>query len=549
MSIYKKFCNEYFDEYGRIKKLDLVYEENFNFGYDVVDVIATQTPDKTALVWCNTNNEEKVFSFSDIKNYSNKVANVFLNAGLKKGDRVMVILKRHYEYWFIAVALHKLGITLIPATHMLTVDDLVYRINASQCNAIICTPFNDMPDKILSAMEKVNQKNCRLWTVKESVDGFMNLNEQMARTIDTLPRVQTHISDPMLIYFTSGTTGYPKGVIHDFTYPLAHIVTAKYWHQAEEDGLHLSIAELGWAKASWGKIYGQWLVGSAIMVCDFDNFDPKYITTIINKYQVTSFCAPPTFFRYLVLKGIPAMPSLKFVTTAGEILAPDVIKKFQQQTGLTLCEGYGQTETTLLIGNLKGYTPSIGGLGVSSPFYKIELRGKDGKVVAPGEIGEVVVVPDNNKMLPGIVRGYLGNEEYYNYVWRGGVYHTGDAAWQDEDGKFWFHGRFDDIIKTGGFRVGPGEIENVLMEYPAVVECCVIGIPDVFRGQAIKAYIKLDKKHDPTKQMEREVKEFCNSQLAEYKWIRVIEFVAELKKTTSGKIRKNELKKHAQENL
>ena len=541
MSIYRKFCRETVDDCGNLKSIQLEYPDNFNFGYDVVDAIAEETPDKRALVWCNTENEEHIFSFADIKELSNKAANVFRSAGLRRGDRVMVVLKRHYEYWFTAVALHKLGITMIPATHMLTVDDFVYRIKASKVQAIICTPQDEVPEKILAALPK-SEISCKLWTVQKSVDGFENLTEEMKRADNCLERQETLATDPMLLYFTSGTTGYPKGVIHDFTYPLAHIVTAKYWQQAEEDGLHFTVAETGWAKASWGKIYGQWLIGSAVMVYDFDNFEPKQLTTIINHYGVTSFCAPPTVYRYLVRKGIPDMPKLRHASTAGEMLAPEVFRKFTERTGLPLCEGYGQTETTLLMANFKGQTPVEGSMGTISPLYHIELRGKHGEPVPTGEIGEVVIVPPENGKQPGVFCGYLDNEEQYQHVWRGGVYHTGDAAWQDENGKYWFHGRFDDIIKTGGFRVGPYEVENVRMEHPGVLECSVVGIPDTLRGQAIKAVIVLNHDYTPSVQLENEIKNFCNSKLAEYKWIRYVEFVEEMPKTISGKIRKTELR-------
>lgn len=544
MSIYQKYCREITDELGRLKSLQLDYPENFNFGYDVVDATADTEPDKTALVWCNTESQEHIFSFADIKKFSNQMANVFKNAGLKRGDRVMVVLKRHYEYWFAAVALHKLGITMIPATHMLTVSDFVYRIKASKVNAVVCTPQNDVPEKIRSAIEEA-KITCTLWSVQEDVDGFRNLTTEMQSSDIELARQDTAVTDPMLLYFTSGTTGYPKGVIHDFSYPLAHIATAKYWQQAEDGGLHFTVAETGWAKASWGKIYGQWLVGSAVMVYDFDNFDPKQLTTIINNYGVTSFCAPPTVYRYLVRKGIPDMPNLRHASTAGEMLAPEVFRLFTERTGIPLCEGYGQTETTLLMANFKGYDPVEGSMGTISPFYNIELRGKHGEPTPVGEIGEVVIVPPENGKQAGVFCGYLDNEEQYNYVWRGGVYHTGDAAYMDENGLYWFHGRFDDIIKTGGFRVGPYEVENVLMEHPAVVECSVIGVPDALRGQAIKAVIVLSNGYAPSKELEKEIKDFCNAKLAEYKWIRIIEFTEELPKTISGKIMKTELRNQA----
>lgn len=538
MSIYKNFCHETVDGDGRLTGLTLDYPDNFNFGYDVVDRIAEETPDKRALVWCSVEGEEHIFSFDDIRKNSNRMANVFRNAGIGRGDRVMLILKRHYEYWFAAIALHKLGAVMIPATHMLTVSDFVYRIRASRVKAIVCTAQNEVPEKILSALKEAG-RTAILWCVQGEADGFCNLTAEGEGASETLERIPTRADDPMMLYFTSGTTGYPKGVIHDHTYPLAHIVTAKYWHRAEDGGLHFTVAETGWAKASWGKLYGQWLVGSAVMVYDFDNFEPKQLTHIINHYGVTSFCAPPTVYRYLVRKGIPPMPTLKHASTAGEMLAPEVFRKFTERTGLKLAEGYGQTETTLLMANFKGYEPVEGSMGTPSPFYNIELRGKDGEPVAVGEIGEVVIVPNETGKQPGVFVGYLDNEEQYRYVWRDGVYHTGDAAYMDENGRYWFHGRFDDIIKTGGFRVGPYEVENVLMEHPAVVECSVIGVADSLRGQAIKAIVVLGQGYAPTKELELEIKEFCNGRLAEYKWVRIVEFAEEMPKTISGKIRKN----------
>ena len=541
MSIYKQYCNEIVDENGRLQKLTLEYPDNFNFGYDVVDKIADETPEKRALVWCNVEGEEHIFSFADIKKYSNQMANVFRSAGIGHGDRVILILKRHYEYWFAAVALHKLGAVMIPATHMLTVSDFVYRIKSSKAKAIVCTTQNEVPEKITAALKEADM-TAKLWCVQKDADGFENLTEAMREAPEKFERVQTLATDPMMLYFTSGTTGYPKGVIHEHSYPLAHIVTAKYWHQAEDNGLHFTVAETGWAKASWGKIYGQWLVGSAVMVYDFDNFEPKQLTAVINRYGVTSFCAPPTVYRYLVRKGIPDMPPLKHATTAGEMLAPEVFRKFTERTGLQLCEGYGQTETTLLMANFKGYEAVEGSMGTPSPFYNIELHGKNGKPVDTYEIGEVVIVPEKAGKQPGVFAAYLDNEEQYSYVWRDGVYHTGDAAYMDENGRYWFHGRFDDIIKTGGFRVGPYEVENVLMEHPAVVECSVIGVPDALRGQSIKAVIVLGAGYEPSQELELEIKNFCNQKLAEYKWIRIIEFVTEMPKTISGKIQKTVLR-------
>ena len=541
MSIYQQFCHEHLDEQGNLQRLTLEYPENFNFGYDVVDRLAEQSPQERALVWCNAEGEERVFSFADIKKYSNRMANVFLAAGIGRGDRVMLILKRHYEYWFAAIALHKLGAVVIPATHMLTVSDLAYRIRAAKAKAIICTAQNAVPEKVRAALARC-ERSAMLWCVQAEQEGFANLTVAMEQASEAFPRIPTLATDPMLLYFTSGTTGQPKGVIHDHSYPLAHIVTAKYWQQAEEGGLHFTVAETGWAKASWGKLYGQWLVGSAVMVYDFDHFEPKQLTQIINRYGVTSFCAPPTVYRYLVRKGIPAMPTLRHASTAGEMLAPEVFRKFTERTGLALCEGYGQTETTLLLANFKGNAVVEGSMGTPSPFYDIALCGKDGKPVGVGEIGEVVVIPSEKGRQPGIFTAYLDHAEQYRHVWRGGVYHTGDAAYMDADGRYWFHGRFDDIIKTGGFRVGPYEVENVLMEHPAVLECSAIGVPDALRGQAIKAVIVLGAGYAPDNALALEIKEFCNQRLAEYKWVRLVEFVEQMPKTISGKIRKTALR-------
>ena len=541
MSLYKNYCTEVLDENGSLVDFSLKYPEDFNFGYDVVDVIARETPDKTAMVWCNTEGEEHIFTFRDIKEQSDRIANVLKSAGLKKGMKVMLVLKRHYEYWFTVVALHKLGITAIPATHMLLVSDYVYRIQMARIDAVICTPNNDVPAKIRSAVQQAGS-SCILWCIKKDIMDFRNLTKEAEAASDVLERVPTKATDNMLMYFTSGTTGYPKGVFHDYTYPLAHIITAKYWQQVSEGGLHLTVSETGWGKASWGKIYGQWLCGAAVMVYDFDNFDPRQMCNVINRYGVDSFCAPPTVYRYIVRKGLPAMPGLKHVATAGEMLAPEVFKKFYETTGLMINEGYGQTETVLLLANFKGMTSKEGALGKPSPFYDVQLRSREGGPVAQGEVGEIVVVPKNGPRQEGVFSGYLYDDARYEYVWRQGVFHTGDAAYMDEDGYFWFYGRFDDIIKTGGFRVGPYEVENVLMEHPAVVECSVVGVPDQLRGQAIKAFIVAGSGYTPSKALELDIKNSCNNKLAEYKWIRQIEFVDELPKTISGKIRKNELR-------
>ncbi len=541
MSIYQQFCEERFDEDGNLFDFKIKYPDNFNFGYDVVDLIAETEPEKAALVWCNAEGSELVLTFRDMQVLSNKAANVFRARGIVKGDKVMVMLKRHYEYWYTAVALHKLGAVLVPVTHMLTVEDIEYRINSAKIKAVVCTPEDDAPQKILSAKETC-ESLCALWTVQKTVDRFMNLTEETQSATEVLERQPTLAEDPMVMYFTSGTTGYPKGVIHDHTYPLSHIITAKYWQQVIDGGLHFTVAETGWAKTSWGKIYGQWLAGSTVMVFDFDNFDPKQLMTIINRYQVSTFCAPPTVYRYLVKKGMVDMPSLKHASTAGEALNPEVFNCFVARTGIPLMEGFGQTESALILGNLAGGISRPGSMGKPSPLYHVELLKDDGTPAEVGEIGELVIVPQGDGKQPGIFVGYHDNQELYNHVWRGGVYHTGDTAWKDKDGYFWFNGRIDDVIKTGGFRVGPFEIENVLMEHPAVMECSVIGVPDELRGQAIKAVVVLSPGYEATTPLQKEIREFCNTRVAEYKWIRFIEFVASMPKTISGKIRKIELR-------
>ncbi len=540
MSIYKQFCDETFDQQGLLTDFQIKYPYNYNFGYDVVDEIARHEPQKRALVWCNTEGRERIFTFEDISRLSTKTANVLHANGIKKGDRVMVMLKRHYEYWYVSVALHKIGAVMIPVTHMLTTDDIIYRIETASIKGIVCSPDEGILKKVGRAIEKTDSV-IAAWTIEKEAKGFFNLTSQVEAAPDTMERELTLASDPMIMYFTSGTTGYPKGVIHDHTYTLAHILTARHWQNVEDGGLHLTVAETGWGKASWGKIYGQWLCGCAVMVFDFDNFDPKQLMTIINKYHVTSFCAPPTVYRYLVKKGVVDMPSLKYVTTAGEALNPEVFRLFKEQTGLTLMEGFGQTESTLMLANLVGSVSRPGSMGKPTPLYHVELLNDDGEYAKTGEIGEIVIIPPSDgRRQAGIFSEYNGNEDLYKYVWRGGIYHTGDTAWRDEEGYFWFNGRIDDVIKTGGFRVGPFEIENVLMEHPAVMECSVIGVPDPLRGQAIKAVIVLSPGYEPSLELQKEIREFCNSRIAEYKWIRSIEFVKEMPKTISGKIRKVE---------
>ena len=539
--IYREYCTVH-EENGRLVDIEFHYPDTFNFAYDVVDRIAERTPDKRALVWCNTENEEKILSFMDISRMSIRYANLLLDNGIGKGDRVIVALRRHYEYWPLAVALCRIGAVMIPVTHMLTAEDYAYRLKTAEAKAAIVTPLGYTAENMRRAVLEENL-DVKLWTIEKDIEGFRNFSEEEREKSEMLDRIDTKATDPMLIYFTSGTTGYPKGVIHDHTYPLAHIVTALYWQGAEDNGLHFTVAETGWAKASWGKIYGQWLAGSAVMAFDFDNFDPGQLVLMINRYGVTSFCAPPTVYRYLVKKGIDSMPSLRHASTAGEYLNPEIFQRFKEKTGLELHEGYGQTETVLIAGNMKGLPAIDGSMGVPSPLYKVMITDSDGNEVGCGERGEITILPENGKRPIGIFSGYLGNDELYKQAWRGGVYHTGDSASMDDDGYLWFMGRFDDIIKSGGFRIGPGEIEDVLITHPAVLECSVIGIPDALRGQAVKAIVHPRPGYEPTKELGKEIKDYCNSRLAEYKWIRKLSFTEGFPKTISGKILKTELRK------
>lgn len=541
MSIYQQFCREEFDSNGILTSFSLQYPDHYNFGYDVVDAIASQTPDKIALVWCNAQGAQRTFSFDELRAYSNQVANVFKAQGIGKGDTVMVMLKRHFEYWFVAVALHKLGAVMAPVTHMLTTEDILYRCKVGNIKAAVCTSEENAPTRFLEAKEQSDLSH--IWTVQHSSPGCLNLTEEMETASSLLPRVDTLASEPILTYFTSGTTGQPKGVIHNHAYTLAHIVTAKYWQRATDGGLHFTVAETGWGKASWGKIYGQWLVGSAVMVFDFDTFDPRQLMNVINRYKVTTFCAPPTIYRYLVKTGLVAMPSLQHVTTAGEALNSDVFSRFRDATGLSIMEGYGQTETTPILANLPWFDPKPGSMGKPTPLYRVTLQNSDGTATEEGEVGEIVILPDENGNRPtGVFFNYCDNEALYQHVWRGGVYHTGDMAFLDPDGYYWFNGRSDDIIKTGGYRVGPFEIENVLMHHPAVMECSVLGVPDPLRGQAIKAFVLLTPGFEPSGELKKELKKFCNERTSEYKWIRFIDFVEEMPKTISGKIKKRDLR-------
>ncbi len=541
MQLFKNFCDYTLDSNGVLEKFELKYPENYNFGYDVVDEMARKAPNDIAVEWTNVHNERKTFTFADIAKMSNKAANAMRNNGVKKGDKVIVILKRNYEYWYIVPALHKLGAVVIPATNMLTLDDITYRIETADIKFAISTPDDTTAETFVQA-KKVKPQLKKVFVVRRDVEGSINLTNEIEKADERLERVSTKATEPMLIYFTSGTTGYPKAVMHDHTYTLAHIITAKFWQNVKEKGLHLTVAETGWGKASWGKIYGQWLCGCGVMVYDFDNFSPDKLLKVIEDFKVTSFCAPPTVYKYFIKKDMSKydLSNLEHITTAGEALNPEVFEQVYKQTGLQIMEGFGQTESVLMLGNLVGSKAKIGSLGKPTPMYNITIADNEGNRLPANEVGEIVVIPSENQH--GIFKNYCGNEELYANVWKYGVYHTGDTAYMDDDGYYWYVGRIDDLIKTRGYRVGPFEIENVLMEHPAVMECAVTGVPDKARGQAIKATIHLADGYEKSKELMQEIKHFVNSKVASYKHIQHIEFIDEMPKTISGKIKRIDIR-------
>lgn len=440
MDIYKKYCIEKTDSEGRLIDFQLKYPEDFNYGYDVVDVLAEEEPEKTGLIWCNNKGEERVLSFRDIKEMSNRIANVFLGAGIMQGDRVLVVLKRHYEYWPIAVALHKIGAVLVPVSHVLTYENIGILIKLSGAKAIIAMPEEDMPDGIVRVVKTLGT-SCQLWTIKDGIERFQNLTAQMQSASCKLERQETKADDPMILYFHSEINGSPKGVLHNHTYALAHIITAKYWQGAESGGLHYSVTESGCEKDFWGELYGPWLLGSSIIVYDFDTLLPDNIPEFINHYHVTSFCATPVIYRHLLRRDIPQMPSLRYASTTGNSLSIRYFEKFRKETGISIRVGYGQTETALLLGNFIGGKTADGSMGVPSPLFCLELRNRDGSLTQQGYIGEIVVRPARSGCAEGLFSGYVDSMVEERFLWRSGVYHTGDAAWQDFEGRFWFYGR------------------------------------------------------------------------------------------------------------
>ncbi len=541
---YKQFCKEGFDAAGVLNSFEPVVPENFNFAYDVMDELARLYPDKRAMVWCNDKGEERFFTFADFKRYSDRAAVLFAGAGIGKGDKVMLILKRHYQFWFAALALHKLGAVGVPATNLLTTKDILYRFTAAGIKSIVCTADGDVAERVEEACGEYHNLDSK-FVVRGTRAGWLDFDSEVEGLTDypAFQRVTTKSTDPLLLYFTSGTTGYPKMVLHEHSYPIAHIVTAKYWHNVGPDDLHLTVAETGWAKSVWGKLYGQWLCCASIFVYDMDKFVPKDFLEKIQHYRITTFCAPPTIYRFFIKEGMENydLSSLRYATTAGEALNPEVYNRFQEFTGLKLMEAFGQTETTILTANLAGTDPKPGSMGKPNPLYPIELVGEDNSPVNVGEVGEIVLRTDGPH-LTGMFDGYYQDEGRTNEVWHDGLYHTGDTAWKDEDGFFWYVGRTDDVIKASGYRIGPFEIESVLMEHPSVLECAVTGAPDPVRGTVVKATIVLTKGYTPSDELAKELQDYVKKQTAPYKYPRIVEFTESLPKTISGKIRRVELR-------
>ena len=538
LNLHQKYCRETFYN-GRLDRFEAVYDDSFNFGYDVIDVIGTEEPDRRAMLWVGDDGEEITFTFGDMKKYTNMAANVLASQGIGKGDRVMLILKRHYQFWFILPALHKLGAVGIPATHMLKTHDFVYRCNAAHVKAMVCTCEGDVTDQVNAALPECPSVSI-LMTVKGKKDGWTDFDELMKNADDSLERVETHALDPMLLYFTSGTSAEPKMVIHDFTYPIAHIVTAKYWHNVEPDGLHLTISDTGWMKSLWGKLYGQWFMEAGIFVCDFEKFDASKILPLFAKYHITTFCAPPTMYRMFINEDLTKydLSGLHYACIAGEALNPIVFEKFYNATGIKLMEGFGQTETTLTIFNQIGMTPKPGSMGKPSPAYATDIYDDKGNKVQSGVIGEICVKLGESKPC-GLFSGYALKDGSYlmlDEIAKDGLHHTGDLAWRDEDGYVWYIGRNDDVIKSSGYRISPAEVESALMKHPAVLECAVTGVPDPTRGQLVKATIILKQGWEPGEELKKELQNFVKQTTAPYKYPRVIKFVTELPKTISGKI-------------
>ena len=540
--VYRKFIDRTVED-GKLTAISFKDQEKFNFAFDIIDELGRKKPEKLAMLHISEDGTERRFTFQDIKKESARAANYFKSLGIGRGDRVMLVLKRHYQFWFAILGLHKLGAVAIPATNQLLEKDFAYRFEAGKVKAILCTADGTVADEVDAAAEKVSALKTKIM-VGGSREGWHDFDAEYTIYSSRFARTEDSPcgSDPMLMYFTSGTSGYPKLAAHNYKYPLGHFITAKYWHRVNPDGLHLTISDTGWAKAMWGKLYGQWLCEAAIFVYDFDRFDAEKILPMFAKYHITTFCAPPTMYRMLIKQDLGRfdLSSIEYASTAGEALNPEVYKQFKLHTGLPIKEGFGQSESTIIIGNLTGDSHKVGSMGKPVPLYKVHLLDSDGNEAEPGETGEICI--DISEGLPcGLAYAYEGNEEVTAETWRDGFYHTGDLAWKDEDGFFWYVGRADDVIKSSGYRIGPFEIENVIMELPYVLECGVSAAPDEIRGQVVKASIVLIPGAEGTEELKKEIQNYVKQRTAPYKYPRIVEFRTELPKTTSGKIIRKKL--------
>ncbi len=540
--IWEKFIEVEEGEDGSLKRIQFKNADAFNFAFDVVDGLARRKGDKLAMLHVDRSGAERYFTFQDMSRYSSRAANYFQSLGIKRGDRVLLILKRHYQFWFAILGLHKLGAVALLASNQMMEHDLAYRYEAAGISAVVCTANGEVSWEAERAaaqfpgMVKIMVDGCR--------QGWHDFDQEFRLFSDEFIRAKDAPAgeDLMLMFFTSGTTGFPKAATQCYKYPLGHFITAKYWHCVDPEGLHLTISDTGWAKAMWGKLYGQWLNEAAVFVYDFDRFDAADILPMFAKYKITTFCAPPTMYRMLIKQDLSHydLSSIEHATIAGEALNPEVFHQFQKHTGLSLMEGFGQSETTVMIGNLVGMRPKPGSMGKPVPLYPVDLVDPDGNSVADGQVGEIVIRAEKTDIC-GLFRGYYRNEEGTNAAWHDGLYHTGDTAWRDEDGYFWYVGRVDDLIKSSGYRIGPFEIESVIMELPYVLECGVSAAPDEVRGQVVKASIVLVPGAEGTEELKKEIQSYVKEHTAPYKYPRIIVFKDELPKTTSGKIIRNKL--------
>ncbi len=538
------FVEEEYGSDGILKKFKIKYPDNFNFGYDIIDKYGEMEPNRRALLWVDLEGNEKTLTYGDLSKLSNRAANMFLKAGIKKGDCVMLMLKRHYQFWYALIGLIKIGAIAVPASALLTTKDMVYRFNAADIKAVVVTHCAQVAE-FADEAEKQAEHKLTKYIVNGTREGWIDFDSEIMNYPDTLERVPTNARELFLMYFTSGTTGHPKMAVHDHTQALAHILNAKHWHKVEPNGIHLTISDTGWAKAAWGKIFGQLTMGTCIFVYDFDKFIPDNMLRVIEKYKITTLCAPPTMFRFFINEGLEKydLSSLKYCNIAGEALQADVFNRWYEYTGLKLMEGFGQSESTCIIGNIIGMEPKPGSMGKPTPLYDVDLVDKNGNSVPPGVVGEIVIRGEYCNT-PGLFRGYYKSKELTDNVWYNGMYHTGDTATRDEDGYYWYVGRNDDVIKSSGYRIGPFEIESVLATHPAVLESAVTGAPHPIRGEVVKATIVLRDGYEPSDELKVDIQNYVKHNTAPYKYPRIVEFVDELPKTVSGKIRRVEIRQN-----